>query len=138
PNKENKAKFYLQYPDELYPKKNYEKIISTSGLITSMNFKYKDPASTNININSNVSFGTLIADLPSTEGVYTYSVNDCNILNAKPILYNNTTTGAIIREVANIDLESHFNFYSSNKYGLYLDLRETINPYIQYMTISSK
>lgn len=138
PNKENKAKFYLQYPDEIYPKRNYEKIISTSGLITSMNFKYKDPASTSLNVNSNVSFGSLIADVPSTEGVYTYSVDDCDILNVKPILYNNTKTGAIIRQVANIDLESHFNLYSSNKYGLYLDLRETINPYIQYMTISSK
>lgn len=123
---------------DTYSATNFEKIVSTSGNITSINFKFNSPCYVNCKFPENsINFVNLVSGMV-LDGMNTLEVDDANIERSLPYFYNTKEYGCKVKKVANIDLDDEFDLYSNLKYGLILDLREIINPYIQYTTIRAR
>lgn len=136
--KSNKIKYSL-FETAAQEVRNYDKIVSNSGNIMTIAYKFNNPNFVNCYYPTDKMDTQLNTySISSSLGYDIIEIDDTDIDSATPIYYNTTENNVKIFNVGDIDLTTYFYYFSGFQYGLTLDLGEIINPYIQYTTISTK
>lgn len=131
------SNYRFYYSNQEYRTTNYgtEKMISTSGKITKVEYSF--PNSSYVT-NTYPGTGLSEIDIDFTSNYREYQIFDnVNIIQCTPVLFNTTKYGCKIAGFGNKE-DDFYSLYALPHIfdkAYYLDLRESPRPYIQYKTL---